>query len=87
MIRTKEKILGEINNPDTVTLPVTVTVNKFLTGNGNKTITNFTPGPNKLLITDGNGNLTTLDFSGQTNKIIGTDASGNIVLVDRGYLL
>lgn len=83
MIRTKHKIYGEVNHPDTVTSPTTITINKWLKGNGAKALTGFTPGPNKLLITDGNGNIEVLDFNGRSNKLIGTDASGNIVLIDR----
>ena len=86
MIRTKTRILGEVNDANTVESSSTITVNKWLKGGGNKTIIGFTPGPNKVLLTDGSGNITTLDLVGQANKLIGTDATGNIVLYDRSEL-
>lgn len=82
MIRTKSRIYGELNDPDTIESSATITVNKWLRGGGNKTISGFTPGPNVVLVTDGNGNISSLSLIGQYNKFICTDDEGNIVLID-----
>lgn len=86
MIRTKTKIYAETNDPDTVLAGLTPANNKWITGAGNKLISSYDPGPNRILITDGAGGITALNFNGQSNKLIATDASGNIVLIDRGVL-
>lgn len=83
MIRTKTKIYGETNHPDTVLSSATIAVDKWLVGAGNKSVVGLTPGPNQILITNGDGTISVLDFNGQSNKLIGTNANGDIVLVDR----
>lgn len=86
MIRTRNKIYGEENDPDTVISTSTTTVGRWLKGGVNKTIYGFLPGANKILVTDGNGNITTLSLIGRYNKVIGTDDAGNIVFIDRSEL-
>ena len=86
MIRSKNKIYGEPNDPNTVLAPTSPSPNQWIVGDDLKNITAYLPGPNRILITNGTGQLTALSFSGQANKIIGTDDSGNIVLYDRSDL-
>jgi len=86
MIRTKSRVYGETNDPNTVESSGTITVNKWLRGGGNKTISGFTPGANHILITTGTGTISSISLVGQFNKLIGTDEDGNIVLIDRGEI-
>lgn len=83
MIRTKSKIYGELNDPNTVTSNIATQNNKFLIGDGLKKLITYTPGPNTILIVDALGRVGRLMLTGQTNKYIGTDGDGNIVLIDR----
>lgn len=90
MIRTKNKIYGEVVHPDTVTmtplLPVFDNSALWVKGNNYKTITKLPLNTRRLLIADNNGDITELNLAGQTNKIIGTDEFSNIILIDRGDL-
>lgn len=86
MIRDKNKIYAEPNDPDTVLASNNLPSDVFVVGAGNKGIGSYSIPPNRILITNGSGEITYLDFNGQANKAIGTDASGNIVLIDRSEL-
>jgi len=86
MIRTKNKIYGEMNDPNTVLLPLEGLVDVWLQTDGNKAIKVFEPGPNKILIINGIEGayyLGTLSWHGQIDGLIGTDEFGNIVFISR----
>ena len=82
MIRTANKIYGEINDLNTVLANSDLGTGKLIVGNGNKGIKTFTPGPNQLLIVNENGEVDTLPLN-LGNKAIGTNEVGDIVLIDR----
>ena len=86
MIRTKDKIYAEPNDPNTVVSNGSLTPNKYVVGNGNKGVKTFAPGPNCILITDGVGGISALSFNGLANRAIATDETGNIVLIDRASI-
>ena len=86
MIRTKSKIYAEANDPNTVTSLAAIVNNKWLRGKQLKRISNYTPGPNAILVIDELGRVSRLVMTGQVNKFIGTDAEGNIVLLDRSEI-
>lgn len=86
MIRTRTKIYGEVNDPNTVEMATNTNSRSWVTSSGNKSITKIPAQTRRLLITDGDGNVATLNLTGQTNKVIGTDELGNIVLIDRSLL-
>lgn len=85
MIKTNSRIYGEPNDPNTVIASTDLNINdtlNLIVGNGNKGVKAYTPGSNKLIISNGDGTLGVLDL-GVANKAIGTDSEGNIVLIDR----
>lgn len=83
MIRTKDKILAELNDLNTILSPNRLVVDDVIIGDGNKAINFFHHQIGKvLLISRKDGTLATLDIS-QPNKVIGTDENGEIVLYDR----
>lgn len=86
MIRDKDKIYGEANDPDTVVVydpesSYTLHPGRLLVGAGNKGIKVFNPGPYKLIYTDGSSYPQSLDYH-VPNKLVGTNASGQLVLKD-----
>jgi len=86
LIRTKNKIYGEINDPNTVLLSENSLADMWLIGKGNKAIGNYAPGANKILIIDNIDNifyLSTLTWYGQSDGLIGTDENGDIVLISK----
>ena len=87
MIRTKDKILAEAIDPNTVVAGLTPPANKWIKGGSGKQLLTHNPGPNRILVTDGNGNISALSFHGQFNKLIGTDENGDIIFIDRGVFL
>lgn len=81
MIRDKNKIYGEANNPNTVLASGTLTENQLIVGAGNKGIkTLLSTGKNIVWIQ--NGIVQLLPFTA-TNKVLGTDADGNLVWKDQ----
>ena len=66
MIRDKNKIYGEANNPNTVLASGTLTNVKTLLSTG------------KVIIWVKNGEIQQLPFTA-ANKVLGTDADGNLV--------
>lgn len=90
MIRDKNKIYAEPNDPNTVVSVDNLAIEPneyYIVGHGNKGIKHHTAPPRSILITDANGNLTSLSYSNKPNTFIGTDGAGNIVLLDRSLLL
>lgn len=81
MIRDKNRIYGEMNDPNTVLASGTLAANKFLVGAGNKGVKTYAPGAKRVLTTDENGDVSSFEY-GTPNKAIGTDASGNLTLLD-----
>lgn len=86
MIRDRNKVYGEPNDPNTILASSTLTPNRIIVGDGNKGVKVYSPGSNCILITDGNGVVSSLSFNRLVNKAIATDGSGNIVLIDRSTL-
>lgn len=89
MIRTRQIIHAEVNDPNTVLLSLPKLSDLYLVGNGNKAIKALELGPNEILIVNSvNGVLTveTLSWYGQTDAFIGTDANGNIALISKVVL-
>lgn len=84
MVRTKEKILAEPNDPNTILCPNRYLIEDGLVvGNGNKAINFFHHQIGRvLLVSRKDGTLTTLRLD-QPNKVVGTDSNGEIVLYDR----
>ena len=81
MIRDKNKIYGEANNPNTVLASGTLTENQLIVGAGNKGIkTLLSTGKNIIWIQ--NGIVQLLPFTA-ANKVLGTDADGNLVWKDQ----
>lgn len=81
MIRDKNKIYGEANNPNTVLASGTLTENQLIVGAGNKGIkTLLSTGKNIVWIQ--NGIVQLLPFIA-ANKVLGTDADGNLVWKDQ----
>lgn len=88
MIRTKDKVFGEANDPNTVLAPNTLNQDVLVVGNNNKAVRfagNYNIMPGKVFITK-DGDLTSIDYSNKPNKVIGTDETGKIVLIDRSEL-
>ena len=84
MIRTKDKILTEPNDFNTIIYDAASTdANRFVIGAGNKGIktTHLNLGANRLMVVNADGILNPLELT--SNKIIGTDDQGNIVLYDK----
>lgn len=81
MIRSKLKIFGEANDPNTVLATGTLTNDQLVVGAGNKGIKSFIPGARKLLYTNASGELKAFDYS-TPNKLIGTNSTGDLILKD-----
>ena len=81
MIRDKDKIYGEVNNPNTVIAGGTLTDGNLIVGAGNKGVKTLTS-TGKQLIWVHNGVVETLTISA-ANKVLGTDESGNLVWLDK----
>lgn len=90
MIRIRDKIYAENNDPNTV-LRANTSHNPggLLIGLGNKSVRNFSAPVNvpAIILISNNGTVTNLNLNGQINKVIGTDNDGNIVLIDRRDLI
>lgn len=82
MIRDKNKIYGEANDPNTVLAAGTLGVDRYIVGAGNKGVKQFAPGAKRILITGADGLAGSFAF-GTPNKAIGTDGNGNLVLLDQ----
>lgn len=81
MIRDKNKIYGEMNDPNTVIATGTLTPEMIIVGAGNKGVKTFDPGAKKIIYTDTSGIPKGFSYN-TANKVIGTDSSGNLVLKD-----
>ena len=85
MIRDKNKIYGEANHEDTVTVPTPLLSGKLVVGDGGHRIKTFNPGPKRLIVSKtlaSNSNADSVSYN-EPNKLVGTDSSGNLVLFNR----
>ena len=82
MVRSKSKIYGEVNNPDTILADAVIDTDKFIVGSGNKGIELGILSPNQLLVINSDGTVTGLAL-GVANKAIATDGAGNVILIDK----
>ena len=81
MIRDKNKVYGEMNDPNTVLALNELIQDQPIIGAGGRYIKNYDVGPNKILITDTRGKLTSISYD-VPNKCLGTDSLGFIVMRD-----
>lgn len=81
MIRDKDKIYGEPNDPNTVLASGSLPDGKLIVGAGNKGIKTYTFTNNKSIIYIVNNQITELPIS-IPNKVLGTDEDGNLVWKD-----
>jgi hypothetical protein len=79
MIRNKNQIYGEPNDPNTVLASEPLVADKYVVGAGNKGIKTYDAGNKKLMITDQYGRVSCVSYD-VPNKCIGTDINGDIVL-------
>lgn len=79
MIRDKNRIYGEANDPNTVLANGELKANKYVVGAGNKGVKALDAGEKKIMITDLFGNASYLSYD-VPNKCVGTDMNGNIVM-------
>lgn len=89
MIRNKTTKFAEPNSENTVTTTTTLSTDKLVLGNGNKSVGLFDYSENvtSLLYTDADGKIQKLEIpknSSSANKYIGTDSSGTLVLKTGG---
>lgn len=81
MIRDRNQIYGEPNDPSTVLSETELPSGCFVVGIGNRGVKKFEPGNSKLVITDKYGNASSLPYN-SANKVVGTDEDGNLVMRD-----
>lgn len=81
MIRDKDRIYAEVNDPNTVLANGLLTNGQLVVGTGNKGVQTYTGSNKSLLYQDSSGNVNSLSYN-QANKLVGTDADGNLTLVD-----
>ena len=79
MIRDKNQIYGEPNDPNTVLASEPLVANKYVVGAGNRGIKTYDAGNKKIMITDQYGRVSCISYD-VPNKCIGTDINGDIVL-------
>lgn len=87
MIRTKDKILGELNTPNTVTKSNSAGAHRLMVGQNNRQVQAklFNTNVVTLLIAN-KGVLEPMVLNQAFNKAIGTDSNGKIILIDRSTL-
>ena len=80
MIRDKDKIYGEVNDPNTVLATGTLQGNKLLLGSGNKGVKTYNPNTNAkcLPYLNTDGTIANMPLNVGAYKVLGTDASGNL---------
>ncbi len=80
MIRDKDKIYGEVNDPNTVIATGTLQGNKLLLGSGNKGVKTYNPSTTAkcLPYLNADGTITNLPLNVGAYKVIGTDANGKL---------
>lgn len=80
MIRDKNKIYGEVNDPNTVVATGTLQGNKLLLGSGNKGVKTYNPNTNAkcLPYLNVDGTIANMLLNVGAYKVLGTDASGNL---------
>ena len=91
MIRTKNKILGEVNDRNTVISETKLKPNKYIVSAQEDSLdyrivkeANF--GSKKILYTNANGELKTLNYD-LPNKYIGTDENSNLSIFNRNEII
>ena len=98
MIRTKNKILAEANDPNTVVMPDNIPANKFIVGTGsyfsqtsaNNTVEHpsikvLTQGKRQLIYENRDHMIQTFNYN-YSNRLIGADANGQLALFERNAL-
>lgn len=80
MIRDKDKIYGEVNDPNTVVATGTLQGNKLLLGSGNKGVKTYSPNTNAkcLPYLNVDGTIANMPLNVGAYKVLGTDARGNL---------
>jgi len=79
MIRDKDKIYGEVNDPNTVVATGTLQGNKLLLGSGNKGVKTYNPNAKCIPYLNADGTITNLPFTKLgPYKVVGTDNNGNL---------
>lgn len=88
MIRTKNKILAEANDPDTVLLSGQIFNNRLVVGAGNKSVKckYSALAGNKLIVSTKTGSIKFISLAKGVDVVIGTDSEGEIVLYDRSEI-
>lgn len=81
MIRDKNKIYGEPNDPNTVIATGTLTANSLIVGAGNKGVKSLLSS-DKTIIWIKDGIVQQLPIN-VANKILGTDENGDLVWLDQ----
>lgn len=81
MIRDKDKIYGEPNDPNTVLAGGTLDLNNLIVGAGNKGVKKL-ESTGKVLIWVKDGIVQQLPVV-SANKVLGTDENGNLVWLDK----
>lgn len=81
MIRDKNKIYGELNDPDTLLCEEDLDQAQLLISVGNHYVKPYRPENNSIIIYDSNGKPGCLPYT-IPNKCVGTDAYGNLVMRD-----
>lgn len=81
MIRDKNKIYGEPNDPNTVMATGTLTANSLIVGAGNKGVKSLLSS-DKTIIWIKDGIVQQLPIN-VANKILGTDENGDLVWLDQ----
>lgn len=81
MIRDKNKIYGEPNDPNTVVATGTLTANSLVVGAGNKGVKSLlSSGKTIIWVRDGIVQQLPVNVA---NKVLGTDENGNLVWLDQ----
>lgn len=85
MIRDKDRIYAEVNDPNTVLASGSLVNGQVIIGTGNKGVQTYVGSNKSLLYQDTAGNLNSLPYN-QASKLIGTDVNGNLTLINHKYL-
>lgn len=81
-IRTKTKLFGEPNSPNTVLAPTSLVPNKYVVGSGGKTLKTLVPSGKSLMYINQNSKLAAFPLN-TPNRLVGTDGNGNLTLIVR----
>lgn len=81
MIRDKNRIYGEMNDPRTVIAEKFLEENKFVVGAGNRGVKTYVPKTKNSILVVRNGVLEEFPLSGQ-NKLVGSNSYGELEFLD-----